>query len=147
MNRSGASRLAEVTLTPILISLPIADRARSLDFYRDALDLEAPGELADDGVPEPLIFVLNDHARLMLVPTEGFDWVIGDHTVVAPGTSEVTLGISAASDDAVNTIIERASAAGAKVASEPAPQPWGYAAVFEDPDGHVWTVTSAQLPV
>lgn len=136
-----------MTYTPILISLPVADRPRSLAFYRDGLGLEAPGEPAEDGVPEPLLFVLNDHARLMLVPTVGFGWVIGDHTVAEPGSSECVLGISATTEAEVEAIVERARVAGATIAADPAPQPWGYAAAFADPDGHVWTVTAAQLPV
>jgi predicted lactoylglutathione lyase len=128
---------------PILISLPVADRVRAHAFYREALGLEAVGELADDGVPEPLLFVLNPMARLMLVPTGGFGWVVGSHEVAAPGTSECVLGIPAGTEDEVREIVERARRAGATVASEPAPQPWGYAAAFTDPDGHVWTVTAA----
>ena len=147
MSVGAPRRPPVVDINPILISLPIADRPRSLAFYRDALGLEAPGEPADDGVPEPLLFILNDHARLMLVPTGGFGWVIGDHTVAEPGTSECTLGISATSEEEVAQIVERARAAGATIATEPAPQPWGYAASFSDPDGHLWLVTAAPLPV
>jgi uncharacterized protein len=135
-----------MTYDPFLISLPIADRPRSLAFYRDGLGLEAIGEPADDGVPEPLMFVLNPMTRLMLVPTVGFGWVIGDREVAEADTSECVLGIGATTDDGVETILERAREAGATVAAEPAPQPWGYAASFADPDGHVWTVTSAKLP-
>ena len=47
-----------MTYDPLLISLPVADRVGAHDFYRDGLGLEAIGELADDGVPEPLMFVL-----------------------------------------------------------------------------------------
>jgi len=136
-----------MTFEPVLISLPVADRPRAHAFYRDGLGLETIGEPADDGVPEPLLFILNPMTRLMLIPTVGFGWVIGDHQVAGSGTSECALGISAATDDEVQAIVERARIAGATVASEPAPQPWGYAAAFADPDGHVWTVTSAKLPV
>jgi predicted lactoylglutathione lyase len=132
---------------PLLISLPVADRVRAHAFYRDALGLEAIGdELADDGIPEPLMFVVNPTALLMLIPTVGFGWVVGTHEVAPPGTSECVLGITVATDAAVEEIVVRAQAAGATVASEPAPQPWGYAAAFADLDGHVWTVTSAPLP-
>ena len=132
---------------PLLISLPVADRVRAHAFYRDALGLEAIGEeLADDGLPEPLMFVVNPTTLLMLIPTVGFGWVIGTHEVAPSGTSECVLGIAVATDAAVEEIIVRAQAAGASVASEPAPQPWGYAAAFADLDGHVWTVTSAPLP-
>ena len=135
-----------MTYDPMLISLPVADRVRAHDFYREGLGLAAIGEPADDGVPEPLLFVLNSMTRLMLVPTGGFGRVIGDHHVAEVGMSECVLGIAAATDDGVETIVERARRAGATVATEPAPQPWGYAAAFADPDGHIWTVTSAKLP-
>ncbi|MGH8982725.1 MAG: VOC family protein [Acidimicrobiia bacterium] len=71
--------------------------------------------------------------RLMLVPTGGFGWVIGDHHVASVGTSECVLGIGAATDDGVNAIVERSRTAGATGATEPAPRPWGYAAAFADP--------------
>jgi uncharacterized protein len=132
--------------SPMLISLPIADRVRAHAFYRDALGLETIGEPADDGVVEPLLFVLNADTRLMLIPTVGFGWVIGDREVAAATTSECVIGLVAASESGVNEIVDRARRAGALVATEPAPQPWGYAASFTDPDGHVWNVTSAQLP-
>jgi uncharacterized protein len=135
-----------VTYDPLLVSLPVADRVRAHAFYREGLGLEAIGEPADDGVPEPLMFVLNPMTRLMLIPRDGFGWVIGDHDVVPTGTSECVLGIGAATDDDVSEIVERARRAGATVAAEPAPQPWGYAAAFTDLDGHVWTVTSNKLP-
>jgi len=135
-----------MTISPLLVSLPTADRARAQAFYRDGLGLEAPGELADDGVPEPLIFVVNEQVRLMFVPTGGFGWVVGDRSVAPAGTSEWVLGLGAASDAEVDAIVERARRAGATV-GEPAPQPWGYAATFSDPDRHPWTVTSAPLPV
>jgi uncharacterized protein len=135
-----------MTYEPLLISLPVADRVRAHDFYREGLGFEAIGDPADDGVPEPLMFVVNPMTRLMLVPTGGFGWVIGDHEVATLGMSECVLGIGAATDDGVDEIVERARRAGATVATEPAPQPWGYAAAFADPDGHLWLVTSATLP-
>lgn len=131
---------------PLLISLPIADRVRSRDFYRDGLGLEAIGEPADDGVPEPLLLAPNPMTRIMLVPTGGFGWVIGDRDVATDGTSECVLGIGATTEEEVHGIVERARSAGAKVVAEPAPQPWGYATAFTDPDGHLWTVTAAALP-
>ena len=134
------------TVTPLIISLPTSDRRRAYDFYRIAFDLEPVGQLADDGVPEPLVFELNATTRLMFVPTGGFGWVIGDNVVATPGTSECVLAFSAESEHAVNVIVERARATGATVAAEPAPQPWGYATTFGDPDGHLWMVTAAAIP-
>jgi uncharacterized protein len=134
-----------VTISPFLLCLPTADRVRAHTFYREALGLEAVGELADDGVPEPLVFVVNDATSLMLIPTGGFGWVAGDNAVAEPGTSECVLGITADRDAEVDAIVERARAAGATVSAEPGPRPWGYAATFSDPDGHLWTVTAGTL--
>ncbi|MEO3772968.1 VOC family protein [Micromonospora sp. B9E7] len=131
-----------MTFTPVIVSLPVADRAASYRFYRDGLGLHAVGELADDGIPEPLQFVVNDGLRLMLVPTGGFGWVIGRHEVAPRGQSEclLNLGVTAPAD--ADAIVERARAAGAEVVTEPTAQPWGYAGVFADPDGHLWMVSA-----
>ena len=96
-----------MTISPLLISLPIADRPRAHRFYRDALGLEPVGEPAEDGVPEPLVFELNEHTSLMLVPTGGFGWVIGDRQVAGSGTSECVLGLPAATDAEVDSIVDQ----------------------------------------
>ena len=131
---------------PFVISLPTADRVRARDFYRDALGLESPGPIADDGVPEPLHFALGDGVVLMLIPTGGFGWVVGERPVAEPGTSECALSFGAATDAEVDAVVERARAAGATVVTNPGAQPWGYAGSFADPDGHLWMVTSAPFP-
>ena len=79
-----------MTQDPIFISLPIADRGTSFRFYGDGLGFEPIGQPAEDGIPEPLQFALTEGARLMLVPTRGFGWVIGDHEVAAPATASAS---------------------------------------------------------
>jgi uncharacterized protein len=129
-------------ISPVVISLPIADRQTSFAFYRDGLGLDAIGEPASDGVPEPLQFALGDGVRLMLVPTGGFGWVIGNHEVARRGQSECVLGLGRGDETGVNDVIERARRAGAEIVTEPGHQPWGYSGAFADPDGHVWMVTA-----
>lgn len=127
---------------PVVVGLPIADRPTSYRFYRDGLGFEAVGEPAEDGVPEPLQFALNDGLRVMLIPTGGFGWVIGGRPVAQPGTSECVLNLSVADDAGVDDLVERARRAGGEVVTEAGRQPWGYAGAFADPDGHVWMVQS-----
>jgi uncharacterized protein len=133
-------------LSRVIVSLPIADRRTSFAFYAEGLDFEAIGEVADDGVPEPLQFALNDGVRLMLIPTVGFGWVIGDREVAGRGQSECMFSLRAETEADVDELVERAHQAGGEVVTQPGQQPWGYAGAFADPDGHVWMVTSQTFP-
>src|SRR5215218_3237169 len=110
----------------VVVALPTADRATAHAFYRDGLGLEPIGELADDGVPEPLQFVVNEGLRLMFVPAGGFGWVTGDHEVAPQGTSECLLGLRAADRAEVDATVTQAAAAGATVVNAPGDKPWGY---------------------
>lgn len=128
--------------TPMIISLPIADRRASFAFYRDGLGFDPIGEAAEDGVPEPLQFAINDSARIMLVPTGGFKYVIGGREVASPGQQECELNLGTTTPAAVDALVHRAREAGAAIVAEPTDQPWGYAGSFADPDGHVLMVTT-----
>jgi uncharacterized glyoxalase superfamily protein PhnB len=132
------------TDVPVTLALPIAERAAALAFYRDALGLEAFGELGSDGIPEPLQFAVNEGLALMLVPTGGFGWVIGEERSVAePWACECLLSLDAPNASAVDALFARAVGAGAEVVNAPARQPWGYTGTFADPDGHLWSVVAA----
>jgi uncharacterized protein len=61
--------------------------------------------------------------------------------VTAAGSGEVGLGRFADSRDAVDQLLRRAEAAGARLKEAPRDRPWGiYSGSFEDPDGHLWEV-------
>jgi hypothetical protein len=128
----------------MIISLPIEDRPRSFAFYQEALGLTPVGEeLGDDGIPEPLQFALADDVTMMLIPTGGFGWVLGDQPAAPPGTSECILTVHADTEEAVGALAGRAVAAGAKLVTEPTRKTWAYFATFTDPDGHLWMVETA----
>lgn len=131
---------------PVIVGLPIADRRTSYAFYSAGLGFATVGEPADDGVPEPLQLALNEGVRIMLIPTGGFRWVTGGREVASSGHSECLLTISVAAPAEVDEFVERAHNAGAEIVTEPAEQPWGYAGIFTDPDGHLWQVTVAAPP-
>jgi predicted lactoylglutathione lyase len=131
---------------PFVIALPVDDRVRAHAFYTEGLGLEAVGEPADDGVPEPLQLRLGADVHLMLIPRGGFGWVTDPHETAAPGTSEVQLSWTVATEADVDAAVERARAAGAEVLSGPEAKPWGYAALLADPDGHLWSVLVPAAP-
>lgn len=131
-----------MSFSRVVVSLPVADRRTSFTFYSEGLGLDAVGEtLHEDGLPEPLQFALNDGVCLMLIPTVGFGWVIGDHEVARPGQSECFFSLTAENEAGVHDVVDRAHQAGAEIVGRPELKPWGYTAAFADPDGHVWTVT------
>ncbi|CAM3535345.1 VOC family protein [Stackebrandtia soli] len=125
---------------PLVISLPIADRPRSMEFYRDVFGFEVIGEPAEDGVPEPLQFKLNEGTLLMLIPSGGFGWVLAGREVAAPGVNECLLGLSFSEEREVTELAERIERAGGTVVVEPRQQPWGFTAVCADLDGHAWNI-------
>jgi uncharacterized protein len=129
-----------VTYEPVVISLPIADRRTSFDFYRQALSLEAVGEPDEGGIPEPLQFEVNAGARVMLIPRGGFERAAGGGPAAPPGHHECFLAITAATPADTDALVQRAAAAGASVVLPAGQQPCGYVGAFADPDGHVWMV-------
>ncbi|TDC49067.1 VOC family protein [Actinomadura sp. KC345] len=123
----------------ITIAVPTEDRRRAYAFAR-ALGFETPGELAEDGVPEPLQVVVNERARVMYIPTGGFGWVTAGRATAAPGTVECHLSLTVDSTGAVDDLVRTAVEAGGKVATEPEQQEWGYTGTIADPDGHLWEI-------
>lgn len=124
------------------VCLPIKNRKVSHAFYT-ALGFKTAGELGDDGLPEPLQFEISVGLRVMFIPTRGFGWVIGNRKRSPRGTHECQVLIGLATDAAVDKLMRRAQAAGAKIVFEAGNQQWGYAGAFADPDGHMWQVSRA----
>ena len=121
----------------LVLALPTADRSSAYAFAQ-ALSLETPGELAEDGVPEPLRVQLNEQACVMYVPTGGFGWITDGRATAEPGTSECLLSLQLGTAAEVDNLVGRVEAAGGRVVSGPEQKAWGYTGTFTDPDGHLW---------
>ena len=122
--------------------LPTKNRQVSHAFYT-ALGFAAVGELGDDGLPEPLQFEISLGLRVMLIPTRGFGWVIGDRKRAPRRTHECLVVIGLPTDAEVDKLMRRAQDAGAKIVTEAGNQQWGYLGTSADPDGHLWQVGRA----
>jgi predicted lactoylglutathione lyase len=129
----------------VTLALPTDDRRRAHDFYVDVLLFEASGtELGSDGLPEPLQFAINAGLMLMFVPRGGFSrYVAGGRPVAEPPHTECLLSLPRATEAEVDEVVARAEAAGATVVTAPTRKPWAYEGTFADPDGHLWSVTTA----
>jgi predicted lactoylglutathione lyase len=116
-----------------LITLGVRDLQRARAFY------EALGWRTGAGPDDDVVFfqaggmVVSLWSRASLAEDSG----VAD----ADGFGGITLAYNTRSPDEVDTVIEEARRAGARIAREPAATFWGgYSGVFQDPEGHPWEV-------
>jgi uncharacterized protein len=116
-----------------LVTLGVADLARSRDFY-EALGWQTGAAPADD--------VVFFQAGGMIVALWGRDQLAEDSGVEdSGGWGGITLAYNARSPEEVDAVIAEADRAGAQIPRYGANTFWGgYSAVFVDPDGHPWEV-------
>jgi catechol 2,3-dioxygenase-like lactoylglutathione lyase family enzyme len=117
-----------------LVTLGVSDVAAAVGFYsalgwKPDNDWEAQGVAFFQG-PGNVVALWN---RAELAADSG----VAD----GGGWGGVTPAYNTRSPEEVDSVIEEARAAGARVAREPAATFWGgYSGVFVDPDGHPWEV-------
>lgn len=122
-----------------VITLGVDDLEASLRFYRDGLEFPTEGIIGKEIEFGAVVFIpLQPGLKLALWPRESIAHDTGLE-VSAPSPTEFTLGHNVSSREAVDTVMERAARAGARVIKPAADTAWGgYAGYFQDPDGHVW---------
>jgi catechol 2,3-dioxygenase-like lactoylglutathione lyase family enzyme len=129
-----------------VITLAVADLARALDFYREALGLDSPGVIGtqfagDETQPAGAVvmFQLDGDLTLALYPRSE----LAKDAEIPPGpalSGEFSIGRFVATRADVDALLGRAQAAGATV-TPPHDRPWGiYSGYFRDLDGHLWEV-------
>jgi predicted lactoylglutathione lyase len=116
-----------------LVTLGVADLARARAFY-EALGWVTRAEPGDD--------VVFFQAGGMIVALWSREKLAGDSGVDdSGGWGGVTLAHNVHSRAEVDSVIDEARRAGARIGREPAETFWGgYSAIFIDPDGHPWEV-------
>ncbi|EOM77042.1 VOC family protein [Rhodococcus rhodnii] len=115
-----------------LVTLGVADLTRARDFY---VGLGWQPRFDQDGV----VFF---QAGGMVLGLWSREELAADSGVVdSGGWGGVTLAHNVRSPGEVDTVLERAESAGARIARSGAETPWGgYSGAFVDPDGHPWEV-------
>jgi len=117
-----------------LITLGVADLARSLDFYQRL------GWRRSMTQSEGVVFFQAGGMGLALYPR---DELAKDANLPAEGSGfgGMTLAYNARSREEVDAVLAQASAAGAKLLKPAEEAFWGgYSGYFSDPDGFVWEV-------
>jgi predicted lactoylglutathione lyase len=119
-----------------LITLGVADVGRAREFY------ERLGWKMDGGVDDETDHVAFFQTGGMIVALWDRGKLAADSGVEdGGGWGGVTLAYNVGSPEEVDTVIEEARAAGARIARDGAKTFWGgYSGAFVDPDGFPWEV-------
>ncbi len=118
-----------------IITIGVADLARSVEFYRDGLGLPLR-----EGGGDAIAFFETKGTWLALFPR---DALAEDATISAVGSGfpGFTLAHNVRSREEVDALLAQAIAAGAKKVKPAAETSWGgYSGYFSDPDGFLWEV-------
>lgn len=121
-----------------LITLAVADVARSRAFYVDGLgwtpELEAPGVL---------MLRAGEHLLFSLWSETEFEEEVGPINR-GPGVAPFTLAHNVGSKEEVDDVLRMAGAAGADPVAKAVDREWGgYSGYFGDPDGYRWEIACA----
>jgi hypothetical protein len=124
-----------------VITIGVDDLETSLGFYRDGLGLQTEGIIGTEFEHGAVVFFDLQHGvKLALYQRE---YIARDAGVEKSGRSptEFTLGHVVASQAEVDTALNQATSAGARLVKSAQRTFWGgYAGYFEDPDGHLWEI-------
>lgn len=121
----------------IFVNLPVADVARTRKFFT-ALGYRIDEHMSDDNC---LGVELGPNHYAMLLRRDFFA-SFHDQELADPGQREVLVCLSADSVDAVDELVDKATAAGGRQVRPPSEEgaEYMYSRAFADPDGHVWEI-------
>jgi uncharacterized protein len=118
----------------IFVNLPIADMAKSQNFFK-ALGYSFNPDFTND---KGAALVLGDNLYAMLLVHDFFKTFIDKPIADAKKSTEVLICVSCDSREQVDTLVAKAVAAGGTSPRQPQDHGFMYAHGFEDLDGHIW---------
>ncbi|WP_432355466.1 VOC family protein [Sporosarcina sp. A2] len=124
-----------------VITLGVDDLEKSLEFYRDGLDLKTEGIVGKEFEHGAVTFFdLQVGLKLAIWNRKHIDFDAKvSHNESSP--TEFTMGHNVGSKEEVNNVMEQAEKAGAFITNPAHETFWGgYSGYFQDPDGHLWEV-------
>jgi catechol 2,3-dioxygenase-like lactoylglutathione lyase family enzyme len=123
------------------VTLGVDDLERSVAFYRDGLGLPTDGIIGQEfEYGAVAFFQLGGGLKLALWPRTSIARD-ADIQVQPPSATEVTIAHNVNSRAEVDGVLDEVRRAGGRIV-KPAVDTFygGYAAYFQDPDGHLWEV-------
>lgn len=124
-----------------ILTLGVDDLEKSYKFYHDGLGLPTKGIIGREFEHGAVAFFdLQQNMKLALWPRKDLAWDAGIART-APCPTELSIGYNVGSKEEVDSVMELAKTAGAKITKKAQETFWGgYAGYFQDPDGHLWEV-------
>jgi predicted lactoylglutathione lyase len=121
----------------IIFNLPVKDLERSKAFFA-ALGFRYNPQFSNDSAA--FIDVVEDSIHVMLTTEAFFETLTRKPVAPASTASEVVICLSCESRDELDTLIAKATAAGARIPHPPEDHGFMYDQGFEDLDGHLWNL-------
>jgi predicted lactoylglutathione lyase len=120
----------------IFVNVPVKDLQRSVEFFT-ALGFEFNPQFTDENAT---CMVINDDAAVMLLVEDFYRTFTTKQVADASQVSEVLIGISAATREEVDQLVDAAVAGGASEAGDPIQMDGMFQRAFHDLDHHKWEV-------
>ena len=122
--------------TMMFVNLPVADLEASRAFYA-ALGYTFDENFSGD---QNASVRISDTLYAVLLTRPYFATYISTEVADAHTATEVMIGLTAETRDGVDDLVEKALAAGGRVARETHDYGFMYTRSFLDPDGHFWEI-------
>lgn len=120
-----------------LITLGVADVERSLKFYHEGLGFPVHNYKSGDD----MVMFSMEWSWLGLYPRDKLAEDAGTKTTRGGGFDGITLAHNVKTKAEVDSVVDTALRAGARLVKKPKDTFWGgYSGYFADPDGHLWEV-------
>ncbi len=120
--------------TSIFVNLAVKDLNKSVAFFTQ-LGFSFNPEFTDDSAT---CMIVSDHIFVMLLVEERFKTFTPKDVADAKQVTEVLMGLTSESREAVDDIVTKAIAAGATTYKDAQDHGFMYSHSFQDLDGHVW---------
>jgi len=118
----------------IFVNLPVADLEVSKAFF-GKLGFEFNPDFTDE---QAACMIVDENIFVMLLVEDRFRDFINGEIADSPSSTETITCLSADGRDEVDSMIEKAIAAGGKAWKPIMEEGPMYGGSFQDPDGHVW---------